>query len=125
MSLRRLTADQKIASSSRKKKCLLVSKARVISYCLFPDTFRLQAFSNAFKVGAVNLANSLSPSSIVKKVRTGSKRDLSDAETESRELITPPEPFSRSTWTEDSGCITAFLAALSPVTGGSHNCYYN
>ena len=73
VSLRRLTADQKIASSSRKKKCLLVSKARVISYCLFPDTFRLQAFSIAFKVGAVNLANSLSPSSIVKKVRTGSK----------------------------------------------------
>ena len=74
VSLRRLTADQKIASSSRKKKCLLVSRARVISYCLFPDTFRLQAFSIAFKVGAVkNLANSLSPSSIVKKVRTGSK----------------------------------------------------
>ena len=43
------------------------------SYCLLPDTLWLQASKNAFKVGSVKFANSLSPPSIVKKVRTGSK----------------------------------------------------
>ena len=43
------------------------------SYCLLPDTFWLQASINAFKVGSVTFANSLSLPSIVKKVCTGSK----------------------------------------------------
>ena len=47
--------------------------ARATSYCLFPDTLCLQASKNAFEVGSVKFANSLSPPSIVKKVRTGSK----------------------------------------------------
>ena len=38
-----------------------------------PDTLWLWASKNAFKVGSVKFANSLSPPSIVKKVRTGSK----------------------------------------------------
>ena len=46
---------------------------RATSYCLLPDTFRLRASKNACKVGSVIFANSLSPPSIVKKVRTGSK----------------------------------------------------
>ena len=56
VSLRHFLADQKIAS-----------------YCLLPDTFWLRASKNAFKVGSVKFANSLSPPSIVNKVRTGSK----------------------------------------------------
>ena len=56
------------------KKCVLGHpKARATSYCLFPDTFWLRASKNAFNVGSVKFANSLSPPSIVKKVRTGSK----------------------------------------------------
>ena len=47
------------------------SIAWTTSYCLLPDTFWLWASKNAFKV--VKFANSLSPPSIVKKVRTGSK----------------------------------------------------
>ena len=42
-------------------------------YCLLPDTFWLRASKNVFKVGSLKFANSLSPPSIVKKVRTGSK----------------------------------------------------
>ena len=65
-------ADQKIAISW--KKCVLGHPiARATSYCLLPDTFRLRASKNAFKVGSVKFANSLSPPSIVKKVCTGSK----------------------------------------------------
>ena len=72
VSLRRFLADQKIARSW--KKCVLGHLlARATSYCLLPDTFRLRASKNAFKVGSVNFENSLSPPSIVKKVRTGSK----------------------------------------------------
>ena len=57
------------------KKCVLGHPiARATSYCLLPDTFWLQASKNAFKVGSVKFANSLSPPSIVKKVRTESKR---------------------------------------------------
>ena len=43
------------------------------SYCLLPDTLWLRASKNAFKVGSVKFANSLSPPTIVKKVCTGSK----------------------------------------------------
>ena len=40
VSLHRFSADQKIASSWRKKKCVLGhSIARATSYCLLPDTF--------------------------------------------------------------------------------------
>ena len=49
------------------------SVARAASYCLLPDTFRLRASKNAFKVVRTKFANSLSPPSVVKKVRTGSK----------------------------------------------------
>ena len=53
-------ADQKIASSW--KKCVLGHPiARATSYCLLPDTFWLRASKNAFKVGCVKFANSLSP----------------------------------------------------------------
>ena len=47
--------------------------ARATSYCLLPDTFWIQAFKNALKVGTVNFANSLTPPFILKKVPTGSK----------------------------------------------------
>ena len=40
---------------------------------LLPDTLWLRASKNAFKVGTVNFANSLSPLSIVKEVCAGSK----------------------------------------------------
>ena len=72
VSLRRFLADQKIGSLW--KKCLLGHPiARATSYCLLPDTICLRASKNAFKVGSVKFTNSLSPPSIVKKVRTGSK----------------------------------------------------
>ena len=65
-------ADQKIASSW--KKCVLGHPiALATSYCLLPDTLWLRASKKAFKVGSEKFANSLSPPSIVKKVRTGSK----------------------------------------------------
>ena len=60
VSLCHFLADQKIAISW--KKCVLGHPiARVTSYCLLPDTFWLQASKNAFKVGSVKFANSLSP----------------------------------------------------------------
>ena len=72
VSLHCFLADQKIEILW--KKCILGHPiARAASYCLLPDTFWLWAFKNAFKVGSVKFANSLSPPSIVKKVRTGSK----------------------------------------------------
>ena len=46
--------------------------APATSSCLLADTLWLWAFKNAFKVGTVNFAYSLSPASIVKKVCTGS-----------------------------------------------------
>ena len=59
-------ADQKIASSW--KRCVLGHPiARAI------HTFWLRASKNVLKVGSVKFANSLSPPSTVKKVRTGSK----------------------------------------------------
>ena len=70
--LRLFGADQKIASSW--KKCVLGHPiARATSYCSLPDTRRLRASKNVIKIGSVKFANSLSPPSIVKKVRTGSK----------------------------------------------------
>ena len=72
VSLRRFLADQKIASSW--KKCILGHPiARATSYCLLPDTLRLRVSKNAVKVGSEKFANSLSPASIVKKVRIRSK----------------------------------------------------
>ena len=72
VSLHHFLADQKITSSW--KKCVLGHPiARAKSYCLFPDTLWLRASKNAFKVGSVKFANSLSPPSIVKKVHTRSK----------------------------------------------------
>ena len=54
---------------------LIVSKCvyRATSCCLFRDTFWLRASKNAFKDGSLYFANSLSPPSIVMKVRTGIK----------------------------------------------------
>ena len=58
-SLRQFLADQKIVSVW--KKCILGHPiARATSYCLLPDTFWLRASQNAFKVGSVKFANSLS-----------------------------------------------------------------
>ena len=55
-------------------KCVLGHPIlQATSYCLLPDTFWLRASKNVFKVGSVKFANSPSPLSIVKKVRTGSK----------------------------------------------------
>ena len=72
VSLCRFLADQKIAISWT--KCVLGHLiARATSYCLLPDTFWLRPSKNVFKVGSVKFANSLSPPSIVKEVRTGSK----------------------------------------------------
>ena len=70
VSLRRFLADQKIAISWKKMGHPI---ARATSYCLLPDTFWLRTSKNAFKIGSVKFANSLSLPSIVKKVRTGSK----------------------------------------------------
>ena len=90
MSLRWFLADQKIVSSW--KKCVLGHPiAWATSYCLLPDTFWLWASKNAFKVGSVKLTNSLSSSSIVKKVCTRSKSSQSDAGQKSKELTTHPE----------------------------------
>ena len=79
VSLHRFSAEQKIASSWEKQTKTkqtfwgVLYIARATSYCLLPDTFWLRAFKNAFKAGTENFANSLSPPSIVKKVRTGNK----------------------------------------------------
>ena len=72
VSLRRFLADQKIAnlwgkmrfgaSYGMSNKLLLVAR-----HILTTD------LQNVFKVGSVKFANSLSPPSIAKKVRTGSK----------------------------------------------------
>ena len=60
-SLRRFLAHQKIASSSS-NKLLLISRHIMTT-----------GLKNAFNVGSIKFANSLSPPSIAKKVRTGSK----------------------------------------------------
>ena len=65
-------ADQNITISW--KKCIWGHPtAWATSYCLLPDTFWLQTSKNAFKVGSIKFANSLSPLYIVKKVCTRSK----------------------------------------------------
>ena len=70
VSLHHFMDDQKIVSLW--KRCGFGHPiAWATSYCLVPDTFWLWAFKNAFNVGTVNFANSLS--SIVKKVYTGTK----------------------------------------------------
>ena len=72
MSLHCFWADQKIASSWI--KCILGHPvAWATSYCLLPGIFWLRASKNAFKVGSVKFANSLSAPSIVKKVHPRSK----------------------------------------------------
>ena len=73
LSLCRFLADQKIANSWGTKCVLGHPIPRAASYFLLPDTFCLRASKNVFKVSRVKFANSLSPPSIVKKVRTGSK----------------------------------------------------
>ena len=76
VSLRRFLANQKMASSwggGGGGGGFPHPIARATSYCLLPDAFWLRTFKNAFKVGTVNFVNLLSPPSIVKKVRTGSK----------------------------------------------------
>ena len=52
---------------------VLVHPIARTSYCLLPDTLWLRAYKNAFKIGSVKSANSLSLPSIVKKVHTGRK----------------------------------------------------
>ena len=78
VSLRRFLADQKIASPWGKKEekkeaflGILQHEQQVIAYCR--TQYDYGASKNAFKVGSVKFANSLSPPSIAKKVRTGSK----------------------------------------------------
>ena len=74
VSLCRFLADENIVILW--KKCVLGHPiARATNYCLLPDTFGLWASKNAFKAGSVEFANSLSvsPPSILKKVRTRSK----------------------------------------------------
>ena len=61
-------------SRVRRKKCVLGHPiARATSYCLLPDTHYDYGPPKMPKVGSIKFANSLSPPSIVKKVRTGSK----------------------------------------------------
>ena len=50
-------------------------KARATSSCLLQNTLWIRPFKNAFKAEIVNLANSLSPPSIVRKVLIGSKNN--------------------------------------------------
>ena len=71
VSLCRFLADQNIEISWGEGCVLGHPIARATSYCLMPDTIR--ASKNAFKVGSVKFANSVSPPSTVKKVCTGSK----------------------------------------------------
>ena len=67
----RVMEDEKrfcIISQLTRKGCKCVGKkfgGHPIAF--MPDSLRLQAFRNAFKVGTVNFANSLSLPSIVKK----------------------------------------------------------
>ena len=88
---------KKVFESFLWKKCVLGHPiAQATSYCLLPDSFWLQASKYAFKVGSVKFANSLSPPSIVKKVRTGSKSSQAMQGKRSRELTTPPESPNRN-----------------------------
>ena len=72
VSLCRFLADQKITSSW--KKCVLGASYSTSNKLLLVARHILTTGSkNAFKVGSVKFENSLSPPSIVKKVRIGSK----------------------------------------------------
>ena len=74
MSLHNFWADQKIAISW--KKCVLrfgASYGPSNKLLLVARHTLTTGLQNAFTVGSVKFANSLSPPSIVKKVRTGSK----------------------------------------------------
>ena len=57
----------------RKKMRFGASYSTSNELLLMPDTFWLRASKNVFKVGSVKFANSLSPPTSVKKVRTGRK----------------------------------------------------
>ena len=57
----------------RKKKRFEASYSTSNKILLIARHIMTTGFKNAFKVGRVKFANSLSPPSIVKKVRTGSK----------------------------------------------------
>ena len=94
-SLQHFLANQKTVSV-RKKMHLLASYGTVwaTSFCLLPDTLWPQTFKNAFKLGTVNFASSLSPPSIVKKVHTGSKNSQGTSVMPGknlRELTAPPK----------------------------------
>ena len=71
VSLHHFWADQEIVRLW--KKCVLGHPIAHTSYYLLPDTVWLRASKNVFNIGNVKFANSPSPPSIVKKVRTGSK----------------------------------------------------
>ena len=70
---RRFLADKKIASSWEKKKRFGASNSTSNKLLLVARHVLTTGLQNAFKAGSVKFANSLSPPSIVKKVRTGSK----------------------------------------------------
>ena len=71
-SLHRFGADQNIASSWKKMR-FLASYNTSNSLLLVARHILTTGLQNALKVGSVNFSNSLSPPSIVNKVRTGSK----------------------------------------------------
>ena len=82
VSLRCFSADHKDCKFAREKKyvfCLFVLFFVFASYSksnkllLVARHILTTGLKDAFKVGAVNFAKSLSPPSIVKKIRTGSK----------------------------------------------------
>ena len=118
VSLCHFLADQKIASSL--KKCVLGHPiARAANYCLLPDTLWLRASKNAFKVGSVKFANSLSPPSIVKKICTRCKSSLRTFNF--KRCQAKVKGVNNPTWTaqwgwnelqENTWCQPAFLAVL-------------
>ena len=92
------------ASCSTSNKLLLVARHTLTT-----------GLKNFFKAGSVKFASSLSPPSIVKKVRTGSK--ISQGR-KSRELTTPPEP-------PNSGpceALSVYLESRSAGTGACSAC---
>ena len=72
VSLRRFLADQKIASSWKKIRFgasySMSNKSLLVARHILTTSLK-----NFFKFDSVKFANSVSPPSIVKKVRTGSK----------------------------------------------------
>ena len=68
-----LTRRSRVREGGKKQSILGHPIAQATSYCSLPDTFWLRASKNVFKAGSVKFANSLSPPSILKNVRTGSK----------------------------------------------------